>query len=196
MAYSEDGLDWSRTKVWPTRHRDIWINLKGREPHGIVEPEEYEAVRDHLIRTLYSIRDPETGECPLSMVVRKEDAARMGIWGDNWGDVLFCFKAGYTDRRADRLLHQGKAEVNLASQPEVGPTQDVGSHHCFLGTAKLGLFSNAGTLVMSGPGLKKGYIRPQPTNHEDLTPTLASLLGIPVPKQCEGRVVRDFLEDA
>ena len=51
----------------------FYVNLKGREPRGSVEPgEQYEAVRDDLAARLMALRDPETGEPVIERVEKRE----------------------------------------------------------------------------------------------------------------------------
>ena len=61
---SFDDIDWSRTLAYSLGNAgQLWINLKGREPGGIVSPGiEYDAVRKDLIGRLKSMSDPETGQ--------------------------------------------------------------------------------------------------------------------------------------
>ncbi len=56
--------DFRRTRAYPTGWtQGVFVNLKGRQPTGIVEPgDEYEAVRDEVIAALSPLRDPATGE--------------------------------------------------------------------------------------------------------------------------------------
>lgn len=51
----------------------IRVNLAGREPAGIVAPEDYEAVRDGVIAELEELRDADTGEPVASRVARIEE---------------------------------------------------------------------------------------------------------------------------
>ena len=52
-------IDWSRTKAFPLEpcHAHIFINLKGRDPDGIVEPKDYAAVQEEIIDALLAMRD-------------------------------------------------------------------------------------------------------------------------------------------
>ena len=55
IKLEEANVDWSKTRVYVSRGGwgDIYINLIGREPEGIVEPgEEYEKLRDWIIKEL------------------------------------------------------------------------------------------------------------------------------------------------
>ncbi len=45
-------VDWKKTKAYYTTHGKIYINLKGREPEGIVEPKDYDNVVDYIITEL------------------------------------------------------------------------------------------------------------------------------------------------
>jgi len=74
-ASSFMGVDWSRTKAYSEELRgNIWINLKGRQAQGIVNPgTEYEAVREDIIKRLECMIDPETGERIVGKVYRREE---------------------------------------------------------------------------------------------------------------------------
>ena len=51
----------------------IFINLKGREPHGIVPIEEYQQMRAQLKADLLKLRDPQTGEPVIDRVLMREE---------------------------------------------------------------------------------------------------------------------------
>lgn len=57
-------IDWSRTKAWGEGgyYGRVMMNVKGREPAGIIEPEDYEAERAELAAKLEHITDPEGRE--------------------------------------------------------------------------------------------------------------------------------------
>jgi len=54
-------VDWSRTRAWGSGgyYARLFLNVKGREPEGIIEPEDYERVRDELVERIAAIADPE-----------------------------------------------------------------------------------------------------------------------------------------
>ncbi|MGD8626709.1 MAG: alkaline phosphatase family protein, partial [Anaerolineae bacterium] len=69
-------VDWSRSRAYSFgRHLgSVYVNVKGREPQGIVEPgAEYEAVRDEIEQLAYEFRHPETGRPLIGEVLRRED---------------------------------------------------------------------------------------------------------------------------
>ncbi len=55
------GIDWSKTKVWGDGgyYARIFLNVEGREPQGIVKPEEVEALRSELKAKFEAIVDPD-----------------------------------------------------------------------------------------------------------------------------------------
>lgn len=190
LAYRKDKdsgklvVDWPRTKAFPYRTY-IWVNLKGRDPNGIVSSQEYERVRDRIITSLYTWRCPETGECPVQLVLRKEDAVSLGQWGPKVGDLMYYLKPGYTDADAD----YASLESQTALLQGVSPTQVGCAHHQYLPWAKLGDFSVRGILILSGPGIKRNLKIKRPVWMVDIAPTLAYLLGIPAPRQAEGNAI-------
>jgi predicted AlkP superfamily phosphohydrolase/phosphomutase len=67
----EANIDWDRTVAWGDGgyYGRLFLNVKGREPQGIVEPARYEEVRDELIAKLEAMPGPD-GE-PLGTTVLK-----------------------------------------------------------------------------------------------------------------------------
>lgn len=138
LAYGEDGegeqrtIDWSRTKAVAQRSMHVYVNLKGREPHGLVEPEQYDHIVREVIDALVEYVEPTTGRHPFSLVLAKSDARMIGLYGDRVGDVIY------------------------AVYPEFG-----GQHGQQLPTAEYGIGSLRGLLIMAGPELPetKGDVR-------------------------------------
>ena len=54
-------IDWSRTIAWGDGgyYGRLFLNVKGREPQGQIEPANYERVRDELIEKLESAPGPD-----------------------------------------------------------------------------------------------------------------------------------------
>ncbi|MFN3477142.1 MAG: alkaline phosphatase family protein, partial [Candidatus Methylomirabilales bacterium] len=74
-------VDWGRTRAYSVGCGKIYVNLRGREGQGIVEPgAEYEALRDELRARLKAWRDPKTGDPVVHHVYRAEEA--------HWGEYL------------------------------------------------------------------------------------------------------------
>ncbi len=73
----------------------IYVNLRGREPQGGVEPgDEYEALRDEIIAGLMELADPDSGEPVLEAVRRREEVFH-GDALDRAPDLLAIPRDGY-----------------------------------------------------------------------------------------------------
>jgi len=70
-----ENVDWSKTRAYAMGLGEVYINLKGREAQGIVEPgAQYDALKVELQQKLVAMVDPETGEHPVRRVVSREQA--------------------------------------------------------------------------------------------------------------------------
>lgn len=158
---------WEETKAFPQRGCYVYVNLKGRDPQGIVEPgQEYENVRDQVIAALYDHVHQPSGKRPYVLALRREDSRMIGLYGDRVGDVVY------------------------AHGPEFGH-----EHGSNLPTARYGRGSIEATLILSGPGIRKSQRRQGTTGIQDVVPTICYLLDIPFPRGCDGAIIYDALED-
>lgn len=68
-------IDWERTKAFsaPIPQQGIYINLKGREPHGIVSESDYDNVRDEIIDRFVNMVDPDDGRPVCDRVYKREE---------------------------------------------------------------------------------------------------------------------------
>ena len=68
-------VDWSKTKAYAVGLVGIFLNIRGREAHGIVPPGEDANGKPHQMR-LYSVASPRDGERPntnnLALTVKRE----------------------------------------------------------------------------------------------------------------------------
>ncbi len=160
------GVDWSRTVAWGEGgyYSRIFMNVKGREPEGVVEPSEYEATRDDLARRLAAIPD-ENGD-PIPTVVHKpEDVYDQvsGIAPDlivHFGDLLW--------RSVGTV---GGPDGVHTFENDTGP--DDANH------AQDGLF------VLVAPGVEPGAR--EGAHLLDIAPTVLELLGLDRPAAMRGR---------
>ena len=68
-------VDWSRTKAYSMGLGEIYVNLRGREAQGIVEPgAEYDALRAEIRSGLLELVDEATGRKPVENVYTREEA--------------------------------------------------------------------------------------------------------------------------
>lgn len=70
-------VDWSKTRVWGEGgyYGRCFINVRGREPQGIVAPEDYDSLRRELIAKLEALPGPK-GEAIGTRVYRPQDIYR------------------------------------------------------------------------------------------------------------------------
>jgi predicted AlkP superfamily phosphohydrolase/phosphomutase len=154
-------IDAGNSRAYSLDPGRIYINLKGREPGGTVNPgSEYQVLRDELVRELAAIRDPKTGEVMLESV-KTRDELYSGPNFDTAPDIIMVPKRGY----------DLKGSVNKKTLTDKGPI--VGMH----------TFDDA-MLYIRGQDIKRTDI-----SIIDLMPTLLQLMGCSVPVDTDGRSV-------
>lgn len=143
----------------------IRINLKGREPQGIVDPADYDAVCDEISEKLSQMKDARTGEPMVKEIVRTRSSATDS--GPKLPDADLV------------VIWQDKYATDVVESPEIGrigpvPYNRTGSHR------------SDGFLVVKGSEIQAGA--PLPDGHSlDLAPTLLALLGAPIPEYFDGK---------
>jgi len=78
IARLEDcAIDWEHTRAWASGgyYARVFVNVAGREPHGVVPPEEYEAFRNQLAAELEATTD-QRNEPIGTRAFRPEDVYR------------------------------------------------------------------------------------------------------------------------
>lgn len=186
--YTPTEVDWSRTKAYSlATHGMMYINLKGRNPEGIVEPgREYEELRDYIIRELLKLKDPETGKNIVDKVFKSEELY-FGQGVNNAPDLFVLTDMTYHNigRLDDKLIKPAwkldEADLNgklslLNKQRSLGS----GNHRI------------NGIFIMNGKNIKKNS---KIDNAEiiDIAPTVLHLMGTPVPEDMDGKVLKDII---
>ena len=164
----QDGhVMWEQTKAVPQRACYVYVNVEGRDPNGIVKPgAEYEAVQEQVIEAFYDYVEPDTGTRPFSLVLKREDARVLGLYGPRVGDIVYA-------------LH-----------PQYGH-----EHGQSLSSGRYGRGSLEAIILLAGPCIKRGYVHESTTGIQDVVPTLCYVADIPFPLGCEGAIIYDALED-
>jgi len=153
----------------------IYINLQGRNPGGIVPPESYETVRQQIVQAFQNL-GPEV----IEKVLLKEDTASIRtatglsvhyLHPDRTGDVVVFSAPPYQfdAPTAGQVL----APAPIYGQHGFVPTGDVDRYAVF---------------AAAGPNIRKGNV-PRVTAF-DVAPTAAYLLGIPAPVDSEGVILK------
>ena len=188
----------------------VWLNVKGREKYGCVAPgAEYEHLRQRIIDRLRQVRDPKTGEPVFDVVARREVFEPLGAWGERVPDI-FCYARPYY-LFWDAVLGMGPRTTDLPDRqvrffrekPEVFPLNDIASVDRTVGTLSavhwhlpvpaLSYASTRAMCILTGAGIVRNR-RIERINLVDVAPTLAHVLGIDPPAQCEGRAIREALQ--
>jgi predicted AlkP superfamily phosphohydrolase/phosphomutase len=176
-AYSEE------TPYYPT----IWINLKGREPEGIVDPENFDKLRDEIIEKLLQWKDEEDNN-PLIKNVFKRETIYHGDYVHKAPDLIIDWnlnKKGYSYlSRPSHILNGERAIAKLDI------TKDKSSKFLF---GRSGSHREFGICIVTGKMVKPENTISNP-EITDIAPTVLYLLGIPIPKDIDGNVLTSLFD--
>ena len=161
-----DEIDWSKTRAVANREMNIYINLKGRDPHGIVDPADKYELEEQIMTDLYGLKHPESGKRMISLALRNRDAVVIGYGGPECGDIIYTMAEGYNYDHNDCLSTTlGESDTSISP-----------------------------IFIAAGPGIKEGYETDRVIRQVDMAPTIAVLTGARMPAQCEGAPIYQILE--
>jgi predicted AlkP superfamily phosphohydrolase/phosphomutase len=184
-------IDWRRTRAFASSYR-VYLNVAGRDPDGIVAPDEYTGLQDLVIEALHGVRDARSGRHPVGMAMRREDARALGLYGGSMGDVVFGMAPGYQTRSTIEIPRDAWAGPGLL-RDAVPVFRETRLFRDFTGEHDTSMpYTRAvrTMLFLQGPGVRPGH-RTVPVSIVDVAPTICSYLGVPFPAQCEGRPIWD-----
>ncbi len=171
-------IDWKRSRAFflPSDHFQgfLSVNLRGREPWGTVQPgAEYEAVCHELRNELGRLMNPETGRPAIREIVQVSRVYQ----GEN-------------------LNHLPDLVIQWADE---GPIREL--HHPKFGSVSIDLHevrksqhSAEGFMIAAGRHIQAGAQLNGATTM-DLAPTVLHLLGEAVPREMDGKVLLDLLDE-
>ena len=183
----EEDIDWETTKAYLRDDKgfDIFINA---QPGS----EDFERIERDLLLALRTWVDEEVGRTPIAIALPRRDAYILGQWGDQCGDVIFAWEHGYVSGYYGQW--KGIVGGGAAGAPRV-----FGAHHGGFIPTQSEISSSFGTLMLAGPGLKKGYERPTGllgyVHATDVVPTFCHILQVSPPAQSQGSVAYDLFDD-
>ena len=154
-----NAVDWTQTRAYSFGYYgQVFINLKGREPQGTVEPgQAYESLRDEIAKKMMAIVDPEDGQPVVDRVYKKEELYN-GSYLDEAPDLIATMREyTYMTRKGYEFAAQRGV---LFREPY---TKETGSHRI------------EGILIAAGPDIAPGSAADR--NIQDLTPTILHLQG-------------------
>lgn len=170
-------IDWQHTKAFTDGIREgIYINLKGREPLGVVEQKEYEVIRERIIHILKEIRDLHTRELVVEHVFRREEIYH-GETIDKAPDLIVRWKP-----------HCWIRGVSTPSGDIIKPYFPTEEQRTISGDHRL-----KGILIFYGKKIRRG-IKTQNAQIIDIAPTILHMMGQPVPVDMDGEVLKEILQ--
>ena len=153
----------------------IVLNLKGRQPEGIVEPgNDAECILDEIQEKLSNIRDPQSGEFIVEEIVRRENVYH-GEYAEKMPDLIIKYKPEFSGGR-------GTGEKYLSNVPDANFEFQSGSHD------ENGIFMAYGPFIKKGAEMDFCHI-------QDMAPTILYGLGLPIPSDMDGQVILDIFKE-
>jgi len=166
----ELSVDWSKTKAWATGHTgQVYLNVKGREPQGIVDPDDYDSFMDDLADKLIQIPD-ERGDSLKTQVFKRKEI-HSGPFAEYGPDLFILFDECRWN--ISEMAGYGQGSIYSFDTPS-GP--DDGAD---------GLY---GYFCIAGPGV------PASGEHNgamllDVAPTVLDVMDLEIPQEMEGKSV-------
>jgi len=161
-------IDWSKTKAWGDGgyYSRVFLNVRGREPQGIVDPADYDKLRSELIPKLEAIPD-ENGKPIGTKVFRPEELykSRKGVAPD-----LLVYFGNLAWRSAGTV---GWNSLHIFEN-DTGPDDANHGQH--------GIFIARSSVSKQGENLEGLQI-------QDIAPTILQILKVPIPADMEGTVI-------
>lgn len=162
-------VDWSRTKAYALGFAGFYLNLKGREPHGIVESSQAASLLKELSEKLGSTIDPETG-LPVGRAVLASNAYH-GAQTVGAPDVIMAYTPGV--RVSDTSILGGFSKDIFNAR-----TNKWSADHCMEPAKVPGILISSHALSAQDPAIW------------DLAPTILSALNLDTDsKSFDGRVL-------
>ena len=157
---------------------------------------DYSEVQERVIQALNGVRDPRTGQAPVRLACRLEDARGLGLYGPSMGDVIYAMAPGFQCRSG--IQAPAGCWIGGRLRPERLPLlvgtrlfrEFTGEHDTSLPVTR----AIRTLLYAAGPGVRHGR-RQVPVSLVDVAPTLCRWLGLPAPAQCEGSAITGLWEE-
>jgi predicted AlkP superfamily phosphohydrolase/phosphomutase len=163
-------VDWSRTVAYSMGHvGQIYLNVAGREPQGIVTTDTYEEQRQRVIDALHTLRGRDDHPLVTDIIVREE-----------------TYHGPYADKGPD--IHVVLDDYNMIAFPMFATKNRVITNQI---RGDSGCHRREGIFIAHGNPFKRGVSLPE-ASILDLAPTIMTLFGLPVPRVMDGRVLEEI----
>ena len=164
--------DWSRTKAYSVGSNGLYLNVQGREAQGIIsEGEEYQQVREEIIRKLRTWTDPRTGK-PIMRNVYAREEVYQGSYLDQAPDVVLGYYPEYTTSIGSAL---GNVLPGNAVNP-IEPFHWLGNHM-------------VDPSCVPGVFLSNFKINTDHPSLIDICPTVLRCFNVPAPHDTDGKAL-------
>jgi predicted AlkP superfamily phosphohydrolase/phosphomutase len=161
-------IDWSKTKAWAWGgyYARVFLNVEGREPKGTIKPEDYEKERESLTNRILALRGPNGEEWKTKVIWPREYYDEVN---GEYPDLMVYLDDLYW-RSAGTLGHG----TMFLPENDTGPDDAV--------------HAQEGIYILSDPKTGRGERRD--AGILDIAPTVLDRLGIPVPADMKGKIIR------
>jgi len=180
LKWKTAGIVWNQTRAFLIDNANegyIRINLKGREPEGIVEPgKEYEDLCEEMRRTCEQMINPANGKRAARTVYKTDDLYR-GPCRSHMPDIIINW-----DEEAQVMTELLTETYGLARGQAPGwavPPYYTGNHR-----------PNAFSLAL-GPDVPRGLVL-KSASILDISPTILARYGIEPPGYMDGKVLSEL----
>jgi len=165
LFLSFSNVDWSRSKAYSFGMSGaIFVNLRGREPEGIVEKEEYERVREYIVEESKKLRNPRTKERLIRYIIKKEK----------------IYSGPCVNMAPDLLV------VPTETYSAFGDFEFF-SHSLVSSAPQTGFHRMSGVFIIRGGNIRRGRILNN-INIMDVAPTILKAMELPIPSDLDGKV--------
>jgi predicted AlkP superfamily phosphohydrolase/phosphomutase len=164
--WTTGGVDWEHTPAFTLRadlNGYIRLNLREREPRGVVPSEQAAALCDRLGEGLSSFRDADTGEPLIEEICRADKVFPAGDRMHRLPDLIVRWQPGSGARH--RAVHSSRFGRIERSTPGRIPNGRSGNHAPY------------GFILARGPGIAAGGRLEPGADILDLAPTAIQRLG-------------------
>jgi len=168
---TEDDVDWGNTKVFYREFGHLFINLKGREPEGIVDPDGASKLMKELVRDLdRDVAKHFNGPGRFRYFFGKDIYS--GKYKEFAPDIYFDF---------DGILYNIDTRVGHEENFEPMPDWMKGNHR------------QDGIFIFDHPDAKAGKV--EGLNLIDLAPTILHIFDQEIPENIDGRCLKSIFRD-
>jgi predicted AlkP superfamily phosphohydrolase/phosphomutase len=174
-------IDWGRSRAYSLgAGGNIFINLKGREPEGIVQPgQKYKQLCDDIADALSALSDPETGQPIVKRVHRRKE----------------IYHGPFLDQAPDLIIEWiDYAYWGRGLYGSQMPVFEIPHSFDFSDQPLSGAHRPDGVLIIWGSGVRPG-VQVEGAGLADLAPTILGLLGAPIPAYMDGSPLCSLFKD-